>query len=203
MYPVRIPKWVTYLYPHRLWYKSRTEKKLYLSFDDGPIPEITPWVLEQLDKYDAKASFFCVGENVEKHGDIYKQILEKGHQVGNHTQNHLNGWKTQTETYLKNVAQCQEKMRTQLFRPPYGKLSQQQAKQLRKDYTIVMWDVLSGDFDPKCTSEKCLQNVLKYSKNGSIIVFHDNIKAWDSLQYTLPRVLEHYRQVGYQFCALS
>ncbi|MCH2044348.1 MAG: polysaccharide deacetylase family protein [Saprospiraceae bacterium] len=202
MYPVRIPKWVTYLYPHRLWHKSRTEKKLYLSFDDGPIPEITPWVLEQLDKYNAKASFFCVGENVEKHTDIYQQILEEGHQVGNHTQNHLNGWKTPTATYLENVAKCQKNVETQLFRPPYGKLSRKQAKILKKNYTIVMWDVLSGDFDPQCSSKECLQNVLRYSQNGSIIVFHDNIKAWKSLQYTLPRVLEHYRQAGYQFCAL-
>ena len=202
MYTVSIPKWITYLYPKRLWHMPRTEKKMYLSFDDGPTHQITSWILNQLNFYNAKATFFCVGANVERYPTLYRQIRDSGHSIGNHSHNHLNGWRTSTPLYVKNVKQCQRLIPSNLFRPPYGKLTRQQARALLPEHKIVMWDVLSGDFDPKVSWKKCVNNILTYSKNGSIIVLHDNIKALKSLKYTLPLVLKHYTRLGFEFCAL-
>ena len=199
MYLVKTPKFIQNLFPNYIWKVQETEKVLYLTFDDGPIPEVTPWVLDQLEAYNAKATFFCVGENVEKHKSIYKQLKEFGHAVANHTYNHLNGWVEDNATYFVNVRKCAALVKSDIFRPPYGKLKRKQAQFLQRHYKIVMWDVLSGDFDPKITNEECLNNVLEHAKPGSIIVFHDSLKASKKLKYTLPKVLKHYSDLGYTF----
>lgn len=210
----RIPRVIKLLYPKRIWDVATREKSLYLSFDDGPIPEITPWVLDQLKKYNARASFFCIGDNVSKHPDIFRMVVEQGHTVGNHTHNHLNGWRTSVATYLENVRQAQEVIERELpqrtglknaiFRPPYGKIRNVQAKKLQQEgYSVVMWSIVSMDYDQRLSSEKVLQNVLKNAVPGSIIVFHDSIKAEKNLKAVLPQVLEHFQKQGYSFKALK
>ncbi len=203
MYLVKTPKFIQNLFPNFIWKIQETEKVLYLTFDDGPIPEVTPWVLDQLKAYDAKGTFFCVGENVEKHKAIYNQVKEEGHAVANHTYNHLNGWLEENASYFINVRKCAALVKSNLFRPPYGKLKRKQAQFLQRHYQIVMWDVLSGDFDPKISKEECLKNVLEYAKPGSIVVFHDSLKAMDKLKYALPKVLKHYSDLGYSFQLLD
>jgi peptidoglycan-N-acetylglucosamine deacetylase len=199
MYLVKTPNWLQSYFQDYTWKIDTSEKVLYLTFDDGPIPEVTPWVLKQLEVYNAKATFFCVGENIEKHPEIFQNLLIKGHSVGNHTYNHLNGWKTDKATYLKNTVQCAALMECHLFRPPYGRLTPAQAKALKLQYRIVLWDVLSGDFDPQITSEQCLQNILQNTENGSIIVMHDSLKAERHLIYVLPKVLAHFAELGFRF----
>jgi len=176
-------------------------KKIYLTFDDGPHPVATPFVLDTLRKYDAKATFFCLGKNVAAHPEIFQQILSEGHSVGNHTQDHLNGWLTGTETYLRNVGLAKRYIQSPLFRPPYGKIRSAQVKKMHH-YRIVMWDVLSGDFDKAVSPESCFENVVKHTNNGSIVVFHDSEKAWGKMSNTLPLVLEHFSKKGFQFSAL-
>ena len=176
---------------------------MYLTFDDGPIPEVTPWVLDQLERYDALATFFCVGENIKKHPEVFKQVVDAGHAVGNHTYNHLNGWASDNIPYFHNVRHCANQVQTVLFRPPYGKLKPKQAQFLSRHYRIVMWDVLSGDFDPKVSKEQCLNNVVKKAEAGSIIVFHDSLKTEGKLSYVLPKVLEHFTKLGYTFKKLN
>ena len=175
------------------------EKKIWLTFDDGPIPGVTPWVLDVLDEYDAKATFFCVGENVVKHEKIFHSIIEKGHAVANHSYHHLNGWRTSNEIYFEDVERCNGLLRSKLFRPPYGKLRPSQYMNLGEKYSIVMWDVLTGDFDTKITREKCLENALQYSRPGSIVLFHDSLKARERMQYALPKFLEHFKKDGFSF----
>jgi peptidoglycan/xylan/chitin deacetylase (PgdA/CDA1 family) len=199
MYLVQPTYLIKSIYPKAIWRKEPTEKKLYLTFDDGPIPEITTWVLDVLKQYNVKATFFCVGNNVEKHPTIFQRLLDEQHAVGNHTYNHLNGWKTHSPLYLKNVSKCKELVNSRLFRPPYGKMKKTQFNVLRRYYSIVLWDVLSGDYDKKTSPEKCLKNVLDKYRNGSIIVFHDNIKAWTNLQFALPKFIEHALKEGYRF----
>ncbi len=199
MYLVKTPKLMTSLFPNFSWNFNRDDKVLYLTFDDGPIPNVTPWVLEQLKKYDAKATFFCVGENVYKHPDIYDMILEGEHTVGSHTYNHLNGWQSDNITYFHNVRKAAKIVGTNIFRPPYGRLSPQQASFLQRHYEIIMWDVLSGDFDPYIAPSKCVQNVLQNVQNGSIVVFHDSLKAEKNLKYALPIVLETLTDKGFRF----
>lgn len=182
-----------------MWRLPTEEKVLYLTFDDGPIPEVTPWVLDQLDQYQAKATFFCVGENVVKHPAIYAEVLRRGHRTGNHTFNHLSGWSTVTKTYMENVRDCAAEVQSDLFRPPYGRLRPKQVKLLQKDYNIVMWDVLSGDFDTSISADQCWANVQEEVQPGSIVVFHDSLKAKDRLYGVLPRVLEYYKKNGYRF----
>lgn len=204
-YPVEIPRWLQGLFPHYMW-RGKTEdnsKRLYLTFDDGPIPEITPWVLDQLRTYNAKATFFCVGANVQKNQQIYQQILAEGHQVGNHTFNHLNGWSTSQEDYMRNVAACQEQVKSPLFRPPYGRLKWGQAKALRSEYKVVLWDILAGDFDASISGEQCWQNVYKKASDGSVIVLHDSQKSWDRLSYVLPKLLDYYHNKGFTFEVIS
>jgi peptidoglycan/xylan/chitin deacetylase (PgdA/CDA1 family) len=199
MYLVQPTYLIKSIYPKAIWRKEPAEKKLYLTFDDGPIPEITTWVLDVLKQYKVTATFFCVGNNVEKHPAIFQRIVDEKHAVGNHTYNHLNGWKTHSPLYLKNVSRCKELVASNLFRPPYGKMKKTQFNVLRRYYSIVLWDVLSGDYDKKTSPEKCLKNVVDKYRNGSIIVFHDNVKAWTNLQFALPKFIEHALSEGYQF----
>jgi peptidoglycan/xylan/chitin deacetylase (PgdA/CDA1 family) len=179
---------------------------LYLSFDDGPHPEATPFVLEQLANFNAKASFFCIGKNVQLYPDIYNEIIAAGHVVGNHTQNHMNGWKNTTDHYITDIQEATKSIHSNLFRPPYGRISFAQIKALRSNaslpHDIIMWDVLSGDFDTTINGEQCAQNVIQHAGPGSIIVFHDSAKAMDRLRVALPKVLSHFSELGYQFKAI-
>ena len=196
------PQILRSLYKPSVWRLKKNEPNIYLTFDDGPIPELTPWVLDTLKDYGVKATFFCVGENIVKNPDIFKRIIDEGHTVGNHTHNHLKGWKVSNEAYFKNIEQCQHYTQTNLFRPPYGRIKKSQLKELSKYYKVVFWDVLSYDYDKLMSEEKCLKNCLKYTRNGSIIVFHDNVKAQKNLKYTLPKFIEHFLELNYNFTTL-
>jgi len=192
-YLAKTPGILKALYRSCTWQLSPARRAVYLTFDDGPHPQATPFVMEQLKKYGAKGTFFCIGKNVIEHPQIYQQLLEEGHTVGNHTHNHLNGWKTGTAKYLENILEAGKYINSPLFRPPYGRITPFQVKKLRDTIPgtkIIMWDVLSADFDTAITGEDCVQNVVFRAKPGSIIVFHDSSKAWDRLSYALPRVLE-------------
>ena len=202
MYLTKSPSWLQWLYPSLTWHKNRREKYVYLTFDDGPIPVVTPFVLNTLKNFDAGATFFCIGDNVDKHPEIFNEVLANGHRVGNHTFNHLKGWDTPDEEYLQNVEQCRTVVDSNLFRPPYGRITMAQIRKFRMQFPemeIVMWDVLSGDFDPSISVEKCTSNVLKNVTNGSIIVFHDSTKAFPRLQHILPIVLRELQILGYSF----
>lgn len=203
MYLVKTPSFIRGLFPNFTWHVPTEEKIIFLTFDDGPIPEVTPWVLEQLKKYNAQATFFCVGENVEKHADIFQQVLDSGHAVGNHTFNHLNGWDVENMQYFHNIRHCARLVKTGLFRPPYGRITPKQVQFVQRHYKIVMWDVLSGDFDQDISKEQCLANVTENAGPGSIVVFHDSKKAVENLYYALPRTLEYFSAQGYRFKALS
>lgn len=207
-YLVKTPLLLKKMYPSYLWSIDTKEKILYLTFDDGPHPEATPFVLKQLKKYNALATFFCIGKNVVAHPGIYKQLRDEGHATGNHTFNHLNGWKTENEIYLKDIGEAAKVIDSSLFRPCYGRITNFQARNLRsvmkgKEPTIVMWDVLSGDFDTACTPQQCLSNAIFASVPGSIIVFHDSEKAFPRLEYTLPRTLQYFTEKGYLFKAIG
>jgi peptidoglycan/xylan/chitin deacetylase (PgdA/CDA1 family) len=193
------------IFSNYVWDIPNHENKVFLTFDDGPTPEITEWTLDELKKYDAKATFFCIGNNINKHPEIFDKVIADGHAIGNHTFNHLKGWETDTAEYINNATLCQSKITnhksqiTNLFRPPYGKIKPLQSKKLRAlGYKIIMWDSISYDFDTETTEEKCLENVLKNIQSGSIIVFHDSIKAERNLKYTLPKVLEYCKQMGFE-----
>ena len=203
MYLVKTPQFIQDLFPNFTWRIPGNEKILYLTFDDGPIPEVTPWVLEQLASYNAKATFFCVGENIKQHSEVFEQVVDAGHAVGNHTNHHLNGWASDNLTYFHDIRHCARAVKTSLFRPPFGRMKPKQAQFLQRHYRIVMWDVLSGDFDPNISKEQCLKNVTSNAKPGSIVVFHDSLKAQAKLEYVLPKVLEHYSKLGYSFHALN
>lgn len=243
----KIPAPLTSLFPKRIWRGPNDGKKIYLTFDDGPIPEITPWTLETLRIFNAKATFFCIGDNVQKYPDTFKKVISEGHTIGNHTHNHLNGWKTSSEKYIENVLLAEKNIKEKrgerrenrerdreyrkfdfqnlsggpranfdtktseanskqqttspfLFRPPYGRITGIQAQRLQqKNYNIVMWDVLSKDYNATISSEKCFRNVVKNAIPGSIIVFHDSLKAEKNLKTTLPKVLEYYAKAGFTF----
>lgn len=199
MYLINSPFFIRWYYRNVTFNKSRKEKRVYLTFDDGPIPKVTPFILDILAKYDIKATFFCVGENISKHPAIFNRLRQEGHRIGNHTHNHLRGWDSSDAEYLANVAQCHTHTQSNLFRPPYGRAKKSQLKELEKNYQIIFWDVLSGDFDTKLSPEKCYRNVIRYTKNGSIIVFHDNIKAIPRVEYALPKVIEKLLAEGYSF----
>ncbi|MEO6759038.1 MAG: polysaccharide deacetylase family protein [Saprospiraceae bacterium] len=202
MYFVKTPKFVQALLPAYTWSVPTAERVLYLTFDDGPIPELSPWVLDMLQRYAAKATFFCVGDNVLRHPEVYARVLREGHSVGNHTFNHLNGWQTAAATYLHNVRHCARAVDSRLFRPPYGRLLPAQRKFIERHFRIIMWDVLSGDFDQQITPHQCLENVLENAGPGSIVVLHDSRKAEKNLRYVLPAVLEYFADKGYRFQAL-
>lgn len=206
MYFVSAPKLLRAYYPSLVWQINAQEKELYLTFDDGPHPTVTPFVLDTLKQYDAKATFFCIGNNVDRNKEVFERIIAEGNSVGNHTQSHMNGWKNSDYYYVKNIAVASERIASTLFRPPYGRIKKSQIKSLQMPDSylkIIMWSVLSGDFDTNITGEKCLRNVLRNSKKGSIIVFHDSEKAFDRLKYALPKTLEHFSKQGYVFKALS
>ena len=192
------------VYPEFWWKLDDSEPVIYLTFDDGPIPEVTEFVLEQLDKYAAQATFFCIGDNVRKHRDVFFQVIEAGHNIGNHTYSHLNGWKTDDETYLENIQECQQQMgiETGLFRPPYGRIKKSQATEVLQSQAVVMWDVLTGDFDTSLPADVCLRKTIQYTEPGSIVVFHDSWKAWPTMRYVLPRTLAHFTERGYEFRAV-
>ena len=213
-YWVKTNRVIKKLFSNYVWDIPNNENKIYLTFDDGPTPEITTWVLDQLEQYNAKATFFCIGKNIEQHPEIFKKIVESGHTTGNHTFNHLNGWKTTIDEYLENIETCETTisnlqseintdisgLKSKIFRPPYGKIKRAQAKKLRqKGYKIIMWDVLSADFDQSITKEKCLNNVISNTQSGSIIVFHDSVKAFKNLEYVLPRVLQYLTENNFSF----
>lgn len=243
MYPVKIPFFWKWLFPQQLWHKPRNRKVIYLTFDDGPIPVVTPWVLKTLKEFHAKATFFCIGDNVFKNRDVFEQVLHDQHAVGNHTYHHLKGSETTNKNYLENISRCAGLVQSDLFRPPYGRIKRSQVRLIKSGIwsmeesrepgvgsqesgagsresdtsyliphtsseinlpqTIVMWDVLSGDFDEDLSPEKCLQNVLRNAEPGSIIVFHDSLKAFPRLEYVLPRALKKWREMGYEFEKIS
>lgn len=203
--PIKTPIVVKKMFPKYVWNIDTSLKVIYLTFDDGPTPEITHWVLNTLEQYKAKATFFCIGNNVEKHPEIFQDILKNDHAIGNHTHNHLKGWKHKTKAYLKNIELCESVLNLQtvnckLFRPPYGQIKPKQGKKLLElDYKIVMWDVLSFDWDKNISEKKCLTNVITKANKGSIIVFHDSLKASKNMMYALPKVLEYFSKKGYAF----
>lgn len=208
-----IPSFFQAFFPNFVWSVPEKENVIYLTFDDGPIPYITEFVLDQLEAYQAKGTFFCVGDNIRKHPGIFEKILLNGHQVGNHTFNHLNGWNTDNQNYIQNIEECSSQinlfenllpsLQKPLFRPPYGKIKSVQYKQIKDQYKVVMWSVLSYDFDKSISPERCLQKSIQYTKKGAIVVFHDNIKTEKCIRYVLPRYLEHFRNLGYRFEKLS
>lgn len=212
-YFIKTPNLLRFIFRNWIWHLSSKEKVLYLTFDDGPTPEITEWTLNELKKHEAKATFFCIGKNIAAYPEIFQKIIEEKHAVGNHTNNHLNGGKTNTSAYLKNVDEAEkhfeenrksEIVNLKLFRPPYGRLTLSQSKKIRKlGYKIIMWDVLSADFDPKVSYEKCLENVIRNIENGSIIIFHDSVKASEKLKFVLPKVLEYYSYQGFSFKSIE
>jgi peptidoglycan/xylan/chitin deacetylase (PgdA/CDA1 family) len=190
------------LLPGSIWRMPGSGKTVYLTFDDGPTPGVTEQVLSMLAEVEAKATFFCIGNCVEKHPELFDELLTDGHAVGNHTYSHHNGWKVSLNNYMEDVDKCNQIFKSKLFRPPYGKLSPRQFIHLRKSYTIVMWDVLSMDYDIRLSSETCLNNVLHHVRNGSVITFHDSLKAWPRLKEILPQILKELSTVGFTFSVI-
>lgn len=226
--PAKTPGFVKTLFPNFVWNINTEKKELYLTFDDGPTPEITHWVLNTLSDFDAKATFFCIGNNIEKHPAIFQKIITEGHSIGNHTYNHLKGWKHKTKDYVKDIIRTQylinseiqnlnaitsignsdhlgfENSDVKLFRPPYGKFKNKQSKKILEfGYRIVLWDVLSYDWDSSVSEDTCFHNITSGAKEGSIIVFHDSIKASRNLKNVLPKVLEYYSKKGFRFKSLT
>ncbi|MEO1032425.1 MAG: polysaccharide deacetylase family protein [Bacteroidota bacterium] len=218
--PAKTPGFVKTLFPNFVWNVNTTKKELYLTFDDGPTPDITEWVLQTLKMYNAKATFFCIGKNIESNPEVFQKILIDGHSVGNHTYDHLKGWQCKTKMYVGNTELTDSVMAFQvqnlkfandhnlgtlkLFRPPYGKFKTKQSKKLQRlGYRIILWDVLSYDWDKTVSEAICLKNVISAAKAGSIIVFHDSVKAARNLKYALPKVLDHYSAEGYAFKAIT
>lgn len=207
MIPHRTPFFLPLLYPACLvWRVPSTQKELYLTFDDGPVPGPTEFVLDTLQSFNIKATFFCIGDNIAKHPQVFDRIVNAGHSIGNHTFNHLNGWKTTSEQYVANTLKCDSYIKVittaggkKLFRPPYGRITRKQISLLKDDFTIVMWDVLSQDYDASLSSEKCLQNTIAATRPGSVVVFHDSFKAEKNLRFALPRYIQDCLDKGYVF----
>lgn len=202
MYLVHTPALLKPLARDLVWHMPRSARAVYLTFDDGPIPEVTPWVLDLLARYRAKATFFCIGRNAAAYPSILDRIRREGHAVGNHTWDHPNGWRTDQRNYLRNVLQCQAITGTRLFRPPYGRMTLGQSKALQARFQTIMWDVLSADFDTSLIGEDCVRNTLRHVQPGSIIVFHDSLKAEPRLRHALPQILEALSLDGYSFKAI-
>ena len=202
MFIERPPLLYRMLFPETVWRLHKRERTVYLTFDDGPIPEVTPWVLDTLDRYGVKATFFLVGENVERHPELLEDILKRGHTVGNHTMNHLQGAHVSTRVYLHNVFTAKELIHSTLFRPPHGLLRWAQSKVLRARFAIIMYDLVTRDYSKKLNGEQVLNNVKRYARQGSIIVFHDSLKAEKNMKYALPRAIEWLREQGYDFASI-
>lgn len=201
MFSYTIPQLLQIVAKSYTWKVKTKDKKLYLTFDDGPHPNITMWVMAQLAEYNAKATFFCVGENVKKYPETYKEILKMKHAVGNHTYHHLNGWNTPVDAYLEDIQKAAKLIHSPLFRPPYGRILPSQTKRVLSDYQLIMWNYLSGDFVENLNREKSLR-ILKRAEPGSIMVFHDSEKAFENLKYLLPKILEYFNEQGYTFEAI-
>ena len=201
-YFVKTPWWIKKLYPGCVWDIEPKNKTLYFSFDDGPHPTITSYILNLLKKYNAGATFFCIGQNVQNYPEVYKQIIEEGHSVGNHTEHHFNGWKTSDEDYIRDIVEANDKIGSSLFRPPYGRIKKTQMRLLKEKYPamkIIMWNILAGDWDENLKPGRCFEQIRSKISDGDIIVFHDIDKAFPRLEYALPRLLEEYAEKGYQF----
>jgi peptidoglycan/xylan/chitin deacetylase (PgdA/CDA1 family) len=212
--PVKTPLVAKKMFPNYIWDIATKEKVIYLTFDDGPTPEITNWTLNTLNAYNAKATFFCIGKNIETHPEIFQNILNDGHSIGNHTHNHIKGWKTKAKDYLENILEAQKSVNNQiqnlefriqnLFRPPYGQITPKQGKKLIElGYKIIMWDVLSFDWEKNISEDTCYNNIISNTTNGSIVVFHDSLKASKNMQFALPKVLKYYTEKGYLFKAIT
>lgn len=201
--PARPPLWLRRLYKDCYWNFPNEENKIYLTFDDGPTPELLPFILQTLDEYKVKATFFCVGNNIQKHPQLYSEMLSKEHVVANHTFNHLNGWKTPNKIYFRNIKEFDALHESNLFRPPYGRLRKSQMRQLAREYKIILWDVLSYDYDKNISPERCLQNVTANTRSGSVIVFHDNVKAERNLRFALPQFIAAAQRKGFAFDVLK
>lgn len=206
---MRIPNFFNSLFPNQIWNLPKSQKTVYLTFDDGPIPNVTPWVLDLLKEKKIKASFFCIGDNIRKHPEIFSRILEEGHTVGNHTFNHINGWKNTSDNYIQNILKCNEeiekhvKLERKLFRPPYGRITPKQIKILKqKGYEIIMWELLSQDYNNHLSAQECYINATKKVRSGSIIVFHDSIKAEKNLRDSLPKTIDTLLKKEYIFSPL-
>lgn len=202
MFKYTIPHLLRWIYPNYTWKVKTSEKVVYFTFDDGPHPEITPWVLEQLAIYNAKATFFMVGDNMVKYPQIVNQVQKSGCKIGNHTFNHLKGWSTETETYLENFRKSEAVLETQLFRPPYGRIKTKQAKVILKSHQVIMWDRLSCDYEANLNIQESLYSMKLLPANGSIFVFHDSEKAFHNLKILLPQLLHFYQKNGYSFYAI-
>jgi len=196
---LRAPGIFKILFPNFIWRYNSGQKKVYLTFDDGPIPQSTLWTLDLLKEKNVKATFFCVGDNVRKYPELFCKIKEEGHTVGNHTYNHIKAWTVGTQKYLENVIMASELIDSRLFRPPYGQIKKSQAKHLLSEYKIIMWDVLSGDYRKDISPEKCLQDVLKTVRPGSIILFHNNLKSEQNMRYAVPLLIDELKNQGYEF----
>ncbi len=204
MYFIKFPNIIRTIYKRSLVCDVKTkEKEIFLTFDDGPCPEVTNEVLKILKQYRAKATFFCLGENVKKYPETFNKILQDNHTVGCHSFNHINGWKNFTKNYIGNIKKCDKYFKSKLFRPPYGRITPLQIRKLKRNYVIVLWTVMSGDFDLNISNLKCLNNVLNNTKKGSIILFHDTVKSKEKVLFVLPRVLEYFADKGFKFSALS
>jgi peptidoglycan/xylan/chitin deacetylase (PgdA/CDA1 family) len=199
MRPVRLPRILKKLYPEIIWDIPGQEQRIYLSFDDGPTPGVTAAVLEELARFGAKATFFCIGRNVERHPEIYNQITESGHATGNHTYSHLKGWFTSNREYFDDIQLATRFVPSVMYRPAYGMITPFQLRHLQQHYQIIMWDVMSYDFAAGVSPDKCLNNVLFHARSGSVIVFHDSVKASEKILYALPRVMEHFSERGFSF----
>lgn len=194
------PQFIRYLYPSAIWRMDKDERAVYLTFDDGPIPRVTPWVLDILDRYGIKATFFMVGDNIRKHPDEFRMVVERGHRIGNHTFNHIRGLSYDINSYMENTDKASEvMMNTNLFRPPHGYMSPKQYVELKKRYKIIMWDLVTRDYNRKFNGEQILQKVKKYVRNGSIITFHDSLKSEENIRYALPKAIEWLMEQGYEF----
>ncbi len=203
MYWVKTPSWIQSFFPQAVFRLEVSTPCIYLTFDDGPTPHVTDWVLSQLAPYDAKATFFCLGKQVEKYPDLFQAIQQQGHQIGNHSYHHFNGLKTATSTYLADVEKAKDLIDSNLFRPPYGQLKWSQYQALKQEYRMIFWEVMAGDFDEKVSKEKCLQRIYDNMNAGSILVLHDSLKCEEKVRFVLPRLLEYYTERGYRFLGIE
>ena len=199
---IQVPDLLRPLLGKLTWRRDSSSKVIYITFDDGPVPEVTPLVLDLLDKYNIKATFFCVGDNVRKHPEVYAEVVGRGHKTGNHTFNHIKGFSFSEDEYVANVEKAAEYIDSELFRPPYGRIKRSQIKRLQSKYEIIMWDLITYDYDRKLSKESILRSVKHYSRNGSIIVFHDSIKAKDNMLAVLPMAIEYWNSQGYTYGVL-